>query len=240
MNEYIYQGIIGVLLLVSTFAFYNLYKKDTQVVVKNVLPLDLKQSVNIAFEKAIYENVKSQTLLKKQNKNYQNKNALLSIKLKELQESTQKSIEMIETYNQNNVVAKNINLDELDESIYEYQDLSANLNPAVIEEKIHSLNKSFENYENKEALNSIDNTKPSDSLNINSNSSSFNITSARAFTKKEETLDEKSSSKDDSLEVESQALIPSPEIKVDKDFTKYQRSISDITSIIQQLNKNLE
>ena len=191
MKEYIYQGIIGVLLLVSTFAFYNLYKKDTQVVVKNVLPLDLKQSVNIAFEKAIYENVYSQTLLKKQNKNYQNKNALLSIKLKELQESTQKSIEMIETYNQNNqnnAVAKNINLDELDESIYELQDLSANLNPAVIEEKIQALHTNFENYENKEVLNSVDNTKNTDTSLSNENSSKLRTFTVRTYSnKKEET-----------------------------------------------------
>ena len=191
MKEYIYQGIIGVLLLVSTFAFYNLYKKDMQVVVKNVLPLDLKQSVNIAFEKAIYENVKSQILLKKQNKNYQNKNALLSIKLKELQDSTQKSIEMIETYNQNNqnnAVAKNINLDELSESIYELQDLSANLNPAVIEEKIQALHTNFENYENKEVLNSVDNTKSTDTSLSTENSSKLRTFTVRTYSnKKEET-----------------------------------------------------
>jgi len=238
MKEYIYQGIIGVLLLVSTFAFYSLYKKDTSLLVTTVLPLNLKKSVNIASEKAIYKNIKAEEIMTKQTQNFQSKKILLNVKLNELQKSTIKSIEMIESYkndNQNNQVFEEVNLDSLNEQEFELKELSTSPNYSALVEKIQALQSKYEEYENQEEK------------EITSNIDSSNNTSDGSFTNssfQSNTAINKDSSTSEKTIIVNKTLpensSTTTEIKEDKELLTYQNSINNIALVIKQLNKNLE
>ena len=91
MKERVYQGTIGGLLIVASFAFYNLYKKEDISKEKEKVTFDLNKSTDIRALKQNYTNSNSSEVLSNQ---YQKKNNIaLNSRLTELDKSTQKSIE---------------------------------------------------------------------------------------------------------------------------------------------------
>ena len=57
MKERLYQGTIGSLLIVASFAFYNLYKKEDISKEKEKLAFDLSKSIDIKALKQNYQNI---------------------------------------------------------------------------------------------------------------------------------------------------------------------------------------
>lgn len=243
MKERIYQGTIGTLLIVSSVAFYNLYKKDDILKEPQKVTLDMNKSIDLRGLKPTNQNIDYKDLLSKQQKAYESKNMRLSSKLSELNSSTQASINMIKAYNLKNrntqLAISEADLDTLSTKPFEFKELQTNLDIDQIKEKIQNMDDMLTND------NSIDNYLDDDS----SIKSSNDKTTYRSYVS-QSTSSATSSSSTSGGSNSSQSVvtpttpttstIPSNDEPVDSDIPKYRASISDITNVIEQINENLK
>jgi hypothetical protein len=231
MNERIYQGIIGVLLFIigGTF-YYNTNKNDEKHVVYSTV------------KKPMYEAVDVHKLYANQRKENQLKKVKLNATLSNLQASSRRSMEMINNYNNqnpNNQLRANVDLSNLDNKAYNFDTPQVNnMNIDEIQQRVKELNTKIQQTQNTNAKSSIKSTSDNSIAQSSSGGSySGSINSGPSSTTASDVTSTPSSSEttqnNNSTSNSSDTTVQNSQI------IAYQKSINDISKVIEQINTNL-
>ncbi|WP_321778401.1 hypothetical protein [Sulfurimonas sp.] len=221
MNERIYQGVVGVLVVAVSVASYQLYKKESPVNVTT----NVAKGVDIAAIKPKYQYISSKELLMQQQRRNNFEKVKLNASLVELRNSTQKSMQMIKDYNEkypNNPITQEFEFNALQDSNYDFDTVQVQPSSKQVQKGVKETNKRLELAQ--EGITS----NYGGATGSYGGSSQTNKTSTEASQQTNKTTASK-----------SKKTTPSTEKEVDVELVAYQASINDITKVIEQINNNL-
>ena len=238
MNERVYQSVVGVLVVAVSVVSYQLYNQEKQTSAVK----EFARGVDIAAIKPKYEYISSKELLMQQQRRNKLEKVKLNSSLVELRNSTQKSLQMIQDYNEqhpNNPIAQDFELSNLQDSAYDFNGVQSQPSYEQIQQQVESTNRKIEVARSSSSTTD----KRTQSLASNSSGGSYgggsSISGASTPTSVASAESTQSTTKSSSVDDTVTPTAPSPENRLDNELVAYQASIVDITKVIQQINNNL-